>query len=101
MILYLYKLFWSCPSRFERVQIILVGFKLDFPGPNQNELDLSKTIGKYSTKIIWLVQNHFGDEKQSIGEKIECHFLENNHRDILIIDFVILLTGCLIVKYIK
>ena len=32
MILDLYKLFWSCPSRFERVQIILVGFKLDFSG---------------------------------------------------------------------
>ena len=50
-----YQLFWSCPSRFGRVQIILVRFKLDFSGlfwPVQNDW--------YLTKMIWSVQNHFG-----------------------------------------
>ena len=55
-----YQLFWTGPIYIGRVQIVSDRFKLDFSGltfiiwtypklfqPNQNELDLSKTIGTW------------------------------------------------------
>jgi hypothetical protein len=65
IVLDLSKLFWSCPNRFGRVQIILVRYKLDFSGlfflllgTVPNDLDPTKTIGTQPkwfarSKIIW------------------------------------------------
>ena len=75
----------DCPNCFGQVQLILIGSKLFWSGPNHfghvqirffwtnfYNLNLSKTIWTqpkriepvqnvwYSTKIIWMVQNHFG-----------------------------------------
>ena len=66
-------MFWGGPNFFGWIQIILVRLKLDFSGlifmiwtcakwlgPDQYKVDLSKNTIKYSAKIIWTVQNHFG-----------------------------------------
>ena len=68
------KSFWSRPNHFGRVQIILVRFKLDFFFTRPKLIGLVKNDW-YSTKIIWMVQNHFGPiEGQGINVNINNQF---------------------------
>ena len=82
------------PNCFGRIQIVLVGSKLYYFGQvqirlfwtNFYNLDLSEMISTrpkqiepvqnnwYSTKMIWMVQNHFGPiEGQGIKQLIQIY----------------------------